>query len=68
MAEMALFACPFSACVNCTRDGKNPEDDIAEKKWQAMVIILRVRMVRMIILKNRERLAMVRENSSGRWT
>jgi len=34
MAEMALVACLFSACVNCTRDGKNPEDELVGKNGQ----------------------------------
>jgi hypothetical protein len=28
--EKALVACLFSACVNCTRDGKNIEDEFGE--------------------------------------
>jgi hypothetical protein len=23
----------FSACVNCTRDGKNHENELREEKW-----------------------------------
>jgi hypothetical protein len=34
MAEMALAAFLFSACVNFTRDGKNPEDELAGKNDQ----------------------------------
>jgi hypothetical protein len=31
MVEMALAPCPFGACVNCTRDGKNPENELVRK-------------------------------------
>jgi hypothetical protein len=31
MAKMALVACLFSACMNYTRDGKNPEDELMGK-------------------------------------
>jgi hypothetical protein len=34
MAEMALVACLFSACVNWTRDGKNRENELVRKDGQ----------------------------------
>jgi hypothetical protein len=43
MEKMALVACLFSACVNWTRDGKNPEDELMRKdgKHRQRAIIVR---------------------------